>query len=360
MTKFEKLFSKFHLGNLTLSNRTVVAPMTRISATEDGLATERMARYYANFANGGFGLLISEGTYLDETYSQSYLNQPGIANEAQVESWKKVTHAVHQQGSNIFCQLMYSGALSQGNSYTNETIAPSSVKPKTEPALAGTGRTEFFLPREMTYDDIQAVINSFADSAVRAREAGFDGVEIHGANGYLLDQFLTDYTNQRTDKYGGSIENRVRLMVEVIQAVRKAVGSMFVVGIRVSQTKVNDYHHKWASGEKEAEVIFKSLGKAGVDFIHINEYDATKPAFDDKGSSLAAFAKKYAGVAVIACGHLEDPSKGETLLSRGEADLIALGKGALANPDWIKKMVEGSSLSTLEDFTYPIKDKELL
>jgi len=360
MTQFQELFTDIQFGNLKFNNRMVVAPMTRISATEDGLANEVMERYYANFANGGFGLIISEGAYLDESFSQSYFNQPGIANQEQVEAWKKVTKAVHQQGSKIFCQLMYSGALSQGNRYTDKTVAPSAVKPITEPGLAGTGRTEFPVPREMTLEDIKSAIQSFADSAIRAKEAGFDGVEIHGANGYLLDQFLTDYTNQRTDEYGGSTEGRVKLMVDVIKAVRKAVGSDFVVGIRISQTKVNDYKHKWAGGAKDAETIFKNIGAAGVDYIHVNEYDATQPAFGDESATLTEYAKKYSGVPIIACGHLESPSKALSLITNNKADLIALGKGALANADWTKKVSKGEKLNALENFSYPIKDHELL
>lgn len=141
------------------------------------------------------------------------------------------------------------------------------------------GKGLYRTPREATKEEIKEVKNGFVNTAKHAKAAGFDGVEIHGANGYLLDQFLTDYTNKRIDEYGGSTENRVRLLVEVSKAVREAVGEHFTIGIRISQGKVNDYNHKWAGKERDAEIIFGQLGHAGLDFIHITEYEAWQPAF---------------------------------------------------------------------------------
>lgn len=144
MVQFQNLFTNFHLNSIPLNNRIVLSPMTRMIASEDGLATEIMNHYYANFAKGKFGLLITEGTYIDESYSQAYLNQPGIVNVDQVQAWNKVTSAVHQHGSKIICQLLHSGALSQGNRYSNETIAPSAIKPITNADLASFGGTGEF------------------------------------------------------------------------------------------------------------------------------------------------------------------------------------------------------------------------
>lgn len=237
-------------------------------------------------------------------------------NEDQVQAWKMVTNAVHKHGSKIICQLQHAGALSQGNRYVNEKIAPSAIKPITNLDLASFGGTgEFLVPKEMSIEEINEVVNSFANSTLRAKKAGFDVVEIHGANGYLLGQFLTDYTNQRVDAYGGSLENRLRYPIEVIQGIRKAVGSEFVVGIRLSQSKGNNYFHKWVNGEKDAEVIFSSMGKVGVDYIHLNEYDPTQPAFNNDGSTLSALGKKYSELPVIACGKLEDPEKRKYIIA---------------------------------------------
>lgn len=355
------LFQKVKLGSTELENRVSVAPMTRTSATPEGLATGQMASYYTSFARGGFGLIITEGIYPDQKYSQGYFNQPGITDEEQTAAWKKVVDSVHQAGAKIFAQLMHAGALSQGNRFMENSIGPSSVQPKGEQMQFYGGSGSFPKPKEASKEDIQDVIKGFTEAAVRAKTAGFDGVEIHGANGYILDQFLTDYTNQRTDEYGGSIENRVRLLVEVSNAVREAVGEDFTVGIRISQGKVNDYEHKWVEKEKEAEIIFGQLGKAPLDFIHVTEYEAWQPAFPegegtaaadsafgDGGPSLAALAKKYGKQPVIANGHLEKPELAVSIVEKGEADVVSLGKGALANHDWVKKVKEGEPLAEFQ------------
>ncbi|WP_019416206.1 NADH:flavin oxidoreductase [Paenisporosarcina sp. TG20] len=355
------LFTPVNLGNITISNRVGVAPMTRTSATSDGLATDQMVNYYAKFARGGFGLIITEGTYPDNKYSQGYFDQPGIINNEQVTAWKKVTDAVHQENGKIIVQLMHAGALSQGNPYKKETLGPSAVQPKGEQMKFYGGNGPFAVPNEATKEDIAQVVQAFVESSIQAKEAGFDGVEIHGANGYLLDQFLTDYTNKRTDEYGGSTENRVRLLVEVSKAVRNAVGPDFTVGIRIAQGKVNDYDHKWADKEKEAEVIFGKLSHTGIDYIHVTEYEAwqpafpvgegtkaTDPAFSGGKLSLAALAKKYGKLPVIANGGLHDPEKAKEMIESGEADVIALGRGALANEDWPNKVKNGEPLEEFD------------
>lgn len=353
------LFSEFTLKNLRLRNRMVLAPMTRTSAEADGRANARMAHYYAKFAQGEFGLLITEGTYPDEAFGQGYSHQPGMANDAQRDAWRPVVEAVHQAGSPIILQIMHAGAQTQGNRFRDEVVGPSAVRAKGEQLVIYGGEGPYPQPRAMSEAEIQEAIQGFADAARRAKEAGFDGVEIHGANGYLIDEFLTVYLNQRSDAYGGPVENRVRFAVETIQAVRQAVGADFVVGIRLSQGKVSDYHYKWPGGADEARVIFSSVAKAGVDYIHVTEYDITKPAFGE-GPTLAELAREYGGVTVIANGGLDDPAKAATVQA---ADLIALGKPALANRDWPKRAKEGE---TMADFDFSllqpranIKDQEI-
>ncbi|MCM3782371.1 NADH:flavin oxidoreductase [Neobacillus mesonae] len=347
------LFDSVNIGSLTLKNRVGVAPMTRISATPNGFATEQMGKYYSSFAHGGFSLIITEGTYTDELYSQCYFDQVGIANNEQAESWRKVVDAVHEAGAKIVIQLEHAGALSQGNRFVKQTLAPSSIEPKGEPLEFYLGATSFPKPVEATKEDLMEVLDGFVSSAVRAKSVGFDGIEIHGANGYLLDEFLTEYTNHRADEYGGSAENRVRFLVEVSTAIRKAVGDDFTVGIRISQGKVNDYAHKWDGKEQDAKIIFESLGQAGLNYIHVTEYKAWEPAFsdipgDNSYKTLAALAKEYGKLPVIANGHLEEPSRASELMIRGEADLITLGKGALANHDWVKKVRAGESLNDFD------------
>ncbi|WP_342714982.1 NADH:flavin oxidoreductase [Bacillus paramycoides] len=353
MTNNNLLFETVKLGSITIDNRVGVAPMTRTSATPEGVATDEMVNYYAKFARGGFSLIITEGTYLDDAYSQGYFDQPGIINDKQIEGWKKVTDAVHQEDGKIFLQLMHAGALSQGNCFVRGTIGPSVVEPKGQQMKVYGGNGKFPVPKEATKEDIKVVIKGFAEAAKNAREAGFDGVEIHGANGYILDQFSTDYTNNRIDEYGGTTENRVRLLVEVSKAVREAVGEEYPVGIRISQGKINDYFHKWADKEKDAEIIFGQLGQAGLDFIHVTEFEAWQPAFSEDegtsatdsafgtGSTLAALAKKYSKLPVIANGSLHDPEKAKEIIEKDESDVITLGRGALANYDWVNKVKDG-------------------
>jgi 2,4-dienoyl-CoA reductase-like NADH-dependent reductase (Old Yellow Enzyme family) len=356
--RFPHLFSSFEMGPLKLKNRVGLAPMTRTSANEDGTANEQMRAYYTRFARGGFSLLISEGVYPDEEYSQGYHHQPGIANAAHIASWKEVTDAVHLAGAAMICQLMHAGALVQGNRYKEEAIAPSAVAPKGEQLSFYGGEGPYPLPVEMTPEAIKSLITGFAKAARNAIQAGFDGIEIHGANGYILDQFLTDYTNQRRDEYGGSTENRVRLLAEVVAATRQALGPQVPLGIRISQSKVNDYTHKWAGGEKDAEIIFSTLSRAGVDFIHVTEYQALSPAFGDSGPTLVSLAKKYGQVTVIVNGNLNEPEKAETMLAQG-ADIITIGKGALANPNWPQQVAQGQELQAFQAQNYLSPDAKL-
>lgn len=242
---------------------------------------------------------------------------------------------------------MHAGALTQGNRFRDETIAPSAVKPKGEQLTIYGGEGQYPMPREITRQEMKQVMDGFVESAVRAKEVGFDGIELHGANGYLLDGFITKYTNQRTDEYGGSAENRVRFQSEIIHKIKEAVGRDFPVGIRISQGKVNDGRHKWSNGPHDAPIIFKSLAKAGANFIHITEYDCTQPAFGE-GPTLTHYAKTYSKLPVITNGGIYDPNTAEMSLNSGEADLVALGKAALANMDWVQKAVSGESLKEFD------------
>lgn len=334
MPDFSPLWSPLTIGATRIENRVALAPMTRISATDDGHATERMASYYEAFARGGFGLLITEGIYPDTAHSQGYLHQPGLATKEQADSWAGVVDVVHLAGARIFAQLMHAGAQSQGNRFVDSSVGPSAVAPKGEQLAFYRGEGPYPVPAEITRAQMDQVRDGFVTAALHAKQAGFDGVEIHGANGYLLDQFLTDYMNQRTDEYGGSPENRVRFPAEICRAVREAVGADMTVGVRISQSKVSDNDHRWRGGAGEAQVIFSTLGATGVDFIHTTEYRATAPAFEDGPESLAALAKKHSGTTVIANGNLDAPETAASMLHDGTADVVALGKAALANRNW--------------------------
>jgi 2,4-dienoyl-CoA reductase-like NADH-dependent reductase (Old Yellow Enzyme family) len=337
--------------------------MTRVSATEDGLVTEKMVSYYEAFARGGFALLITEGIYPDTAYSQGYLYQPGLATDEQARSWTTAVDAVHAAGAKIFAQLMHAGSQAPGNRFKDSTIGPSAVAPKGEQLDFYRGEGPYRVPAEITREQMEEVRQGFVAAALRAKEAGFDGVEIHGANGYLLDQFLTDYLNLRTDEYGGSAENRVRFPAEIARAVRGAVGPDMTVGIRISQSKVSDHDHRWAGGAEEAEVIFSTLAATGVDFLHTTEYKAYAPAFGDQGPSLAALAKQHSGLPVIANGHLDDPETAVSMLVDHAADVVALGKAALGNRDWPDRVKNGRPLDELDASLFApvadVKDWEL-
>lgn len=333
------LFAPARLNRLELPNRVVVAPMTRISATAAGLATSAMVRYYERFAKGGFGLVITEGIYTDQAFSQGYPNQPGLSDVEQATAWREVTRAIHAAGGTIIAQLMHAGALSQANRFRDYTIGPSAVRPKGQQMGVYHGVGAYPMPQAMTASDIAEAVAGFARAAVLATEiADFDGVEIHGANGYLLDQFLTDYTNQRDDEWGGPIANRVRMMVEVARAVRRALGADATLGLRISQGKVNDFAFKWSGAEEDATTVFNAAASADVDYIHVTEFEAWRPAFGDEGPSLVNLARRSAPTAmIIANGSLHRPQQAEAMLKDG-ADLIALGRGALANRDWPQRV----------------------
>lgn len=339
-TDVAPFFTPARLGQVTLSNRLAVAPMTRISATADGRPTPRMLSYYRGFADGGFGLIVTEGIYTDKAFAQGYLHQPGLADETQAAAWAGIVKAVHGAGGKMVAQLMHAGALSQGNPHRTSTLGPSAVAPKGQQMTLYRGEGDYPMPKAMSTGDIAEAVAGFVSAARRAKDAGFDGVEVHGANGYLLDQFLTEGVNLRSDRYGGSVAARIALTAEVIAAVRDAVGSDFLVGVRISQAKVNDFEHRWSGGEAAAKIVFESIGKAGADYIHTTEFEAWQPAFAAGGPSLAALAKAHSGLPVIANGSLHGKGRGAEMIACGDADVVSLGRGALTHDDFPQRLLQ--------------------
>lgn len=350
MTTAHPALSGQRVGAVELSNKLAVAPMTRVSATPDGMATAEMVDYYAAFARGGFGLILTEGIYTDTTHSQGYLNQPGLATDDHVEAWRQVTDAVHGHGVPIVAQLMHAGALSQGNSYGVSTIAPSEVTPRGAMLEEYGGSGAWPAPRAMTTDDIASVVRQFGDAALRAHAAGFDGVEVHAANGYLFDQFLTVYTNTREDEYGGSVANRIRFTTEVLTEIRGRVRPHFLLGVRLSQTKVNDFTYRWPGGAADAEIIFASLAGTGADYLHIasegrNFIDTARLA---DGRTITALARQVSRLPVMANGGMHDLRQAADVLDGGHADLLSVARGALANPDLPQRLSSGVPLDKFD------------
>lgn len=347
--KGTSLFSPVHIEGVACKNRLAVAPMSRVSATEDGRATETMSRYYERFARGGFGMVITEGIYTDRAFAQAYHYQPGITDETEAQSWRPVVDGIKTHGALAVAQMIHAGATSQGNRFVSSTAGPTAVLPKGKPMSFYYGKGAFFLPLAMTEEQIADAIAGFSSSAQRAVDvAGFDAIEIHGANGYLLDQFLTDYTNQRSDHWGGDTARRVRLILATLKAVKESVGAEVPVGVRISQGKVNDSRHKWQDGEHDAEIIFGSLAEAGADYIHVTESEAWAPAFGKSQHTLVHFAKKYAPKAiVIANGSLRLKQQAIAALGDG-ADIISFGRAALANPDLPRIFAAGLSVKEFD------------
>lgn len=338
--KHHLIFQNAVVWQRKLINRTVVAPMSRVSATADGLATDDMKDYYSEFAVGGFGVIITEGIYTDVYGSKSYNNQPALVNEAQCASWEKVTRAVHESPTLIFAQLMHAGALSQ---FSEDTLAPSALKPVGVKMPSYGGEGPFSIPKEMDLTDIERMKQGFACGAVNAYKAGFDGVEIHAANGYLLDQFLTPELNQRNDLYGGNMQNRFRVIAEIIASIKASVPKDFIVGLRISEGKVNDLTYRWPQGIKTAKELAEEIKTSKPDFVHVavqtGEWE--RDSFFADGISLASVVRQVTGIPVIANGGFHNLDKAEVALQDNHATLIAIGKAALADPHWVIKTMKG-------------------
>jgi 2,4-dienoyl-CoA reductase-like NADH-dependent reductase (Old Yellow Enzyme family) len=334
------VFEPYQSRLLKLKNRAFVAPMTQIKATKEGVPTTGMIHYYDAYAQGGFAAIVTEGVYPDDVAGKAYEGQPGIVTRHQVDGWSRIVAEVKNSDTIIFCQLMHGGALSQ---VMDQTLAPSAVQPLGTKLRGYGGEGAFPVPTCMTADHIREVVDGFAASARRAQEAGFDGVEIHGANGYLIDQFLTDYTNLRTDEYGGSFENRVRIVKEIIDAIRGEVGGNFVVGLRLSEAKVNNLTYRWPGGAAHARQLLMALEKTKPDYLHVasegGPWDLMCTYSD--GSSLTSLAKQILQIPVVANGGLHDLTRSRIVLDGNHADLISIGKAALGDPHWLGKLQHG-------------------
>lgn len=340
-------FSDFHLKGHDFDNRFVVAPMTRTSAQANGVPSELMGDYYERYAKGGFPLIITEGTYTDQEASQGYENQPGISDAPQTDGWKKIVERVHNAGSKIILQLMHAGSQFQYNRFTDTPVAPSAVKPKGEPLSLYGDVPGWPEPKQMEEHDFDIVMNGFIGAVKRAQEAGFDGVELHAANGYLLNEFLSDYFNQREDKWGGTIEKRLQFVEMVVKAAKSAADEDFIVGIRLGQITVTDPDYQWPGGAEDWEKIVSHLAKAGVDYIHTTDTDVMRKNLKGSDKTLAEVVQEISDIALIVNGNISEKNY-EHVAAHYPNALLALGKKALANPDFPERVKNPDAVKDLD------------
>ncbi|KJY35656.1 MULTISPECIES: alkene reductase [Streptomyces] len=331
----EKLLAPVTLGKLALRNRVVMAPMSRNRATPEGLATDLMATYYGQRA--GAGLIITEGVQPSVT-GQGFGNSPGLHTQAHAESWKPVTDAVHAKGGLIVAQLMHCGRIGHPSLYPSghQSVAPSAVAAAGQ-AYGPEGPLDYPEPRALTVEEIAEVVKEHADAAELAIEAGFDGVEIHAGNGFLLHQFLAENTNQRTDQYGGSVENRIRFAIEVIEAVSERIGADRV-GVRISPS--NPYND---IVEGDTHAIYEALIAAlpPIAFLHVLE--------GGNRDHITAIRAQWTGTIVL-CPHPENgvvvnAEVAEAALEAGVACAVAFGASFIANPDLPERIRTGAALA---------------
>jgi N-ethylmaleimide reductase len=340
-----KLFDSFRLGNLTLPNRLVMAPLTRNRAVAGLVPSPLAVEYYGQRASAG--LLISEATQVSQQ-GQGYQDTPGIYSKEQVAGWRKITDRVHERGGRIFLQAWHVGRISHTLLQPNggAPVAPSAIRAKTK-TFVNNAFTEVSEPRALELSEIPGIIDSYKRGAANAIEAGFDGVEVHGANGYLLDQFAKDGTNKRTDAYGGSIENRARLMLEVSKAVVSEIGAERT-GIRISPvTPANDVSD--SNPQPLFDYIVDQLNALKLVYIHVIE-GATGGPRDVAPFDYGSLRKRFKGAYIANNGY--DFQLATKVLAADEADLIAFGKLYIANPDLVERLKKGAPLNEPDKATF--------
>lgn len=340
------LLEQYDLSGTELSNRVIMAPMTRSRAGEGNVPTELNAEYYKQRASAG--LIISEGTQISEQ-GVGYPWTPGIHTKEQLQGWRKVTDAVHEEGGKIFAQIWHVGRISHPYFHDGELpVAPSAIRPEGQ-AFTPEGMKDFVTPRALERNEIQDVIEDYTQAAKNAHAAGFDGVEIHGANGYLIDQFIQDGSNQRTDDYGGSKENRARFALEVTEAVVNAIGSDRT-GIRLSPS--GEFNDMSDSNPKETfTYLINELNKFDLAYLHLVEplSDVSdKPNYADNVA--AYYRETYDGNLIICGGY--DRESGIEVLEENHADLVAYAQLFLANPDLPERFAENHTLNDPDRDTF--------
>ncbi|MHA7685379.1 alkene reductase [Cupriavidus sp. PET2-C1] len=338
------LFEPYVLGGLTLANRIVMAPLTRNRAGAGLVPSELAATYYAQRASAG--LIISEATQVS-AQAQGYQNTPGLYTPEQIAGWRKVTDAVHAKGARIFVQLWHVGRVSHVDVQPGGTapVAPSAIRAATK-TFVNNGFTDVSEPRALKISELPGIVNDFRQAAANAITAGFDGVEIHGANGYLLEQFIKDGANQRTDAYGGSIENRARLMLEVVGAVAKEIGADRT-GVRISPVSPANGISS-SDPQPQYDYIVEQLSALGIVYLHVVE-GATGGPRDVTPFDYDVLRRRFKQTYLANNGYgLEFAT---ARLNEGKADLFAFGRPFISNPDLVERLKAGAPLAQLNPAT---------
>lgn len=333
------VFTPYMLGPLSLRNRMIMAPLTRSRAEADNVPSSMALTYYSQRASAG--LIITEATQVSEG-GQGYISTPGIHSDAQIKAWKKITDAVHQKGGLIFVQLWHVGRISHPVFRNGELpVAPSAIAPRGVQTYTAQGFQDIPTPRALDLTEIPGIVAEFRQAASNAKAAGFDGIEIHGANGYLLDQFLESGTNQRTDEYGGSVENRSRLLFEVISAVTE-VWDSGRVGVRLSPGGTfNDMCD--SAPQQTFGYVVQSMASLNLAYLHLVEPSLPQGEHPTPDLSARYFRPIYPGTLIVAGGYTHD--KADMVLQQGLADLVAFGQLYIANPDLVERFKRNAPLN---------------
>lgn len=352
MSDADTLFEPVDLGKLQVKNRIAMAPMTRMMSP-GCVPNEKTVEYYRKRAAGGVGLIITEGTFIDHKAAIAYPNVPAFFGEEALAGWKKVVEAVHAEGGKIAPQLWHVGAIRRPG------VNPGGDTPGHSPS--GMAVPNKVVGHAMTQTDIDEVVAAFAKAAADAKAIGFDAIELHGAHGYLIDQFFWGGTNQRDDAYGGDLAARSRFALEVVRAVRDAVGEDFPIIFRWSQWKQQDYSARLVESPEALEAFLKPLADAGVDIFHCSTRRFWEPEFEGSDLNLAGWTKKLTGKPTITVGSVGlnadflpeggftdfqegQPASIDNLVERAarhEFDMVAVGRALIANPDWANRVKAG-------------------
>ena len=341
------LFEPYKLKNLNLRNRVVMAPMTR-NQSPGGMPTSEVVAYYSRRAKAEVGLIITEGIEVSHEASSAYPNVPRLDTKEAREGWKRVVNGIKENGGSVIAQLWHCGGFRKLGMQPNPEVpghtASGLVKPGKKVAY------------EMTLEDIKQTINAYASDAKYCEEIGFDGVEIHGAHGYLIDNFFWEGTNIRDDSYGGSIEKRSQFVSEIIQAVRSNISQEFIVGLRFSQWKQHDFEAKLAHTTDDLKKVLLSPVESGLDYLHSSMRRFWESEFEGSEENLAYWTKKISNIPTIGVGSvgldsdfidMTAPSKPASIdkaiddISKEKYDLLAVGRALLSDHEWVLKMKEG-------------------